>query len=112
MFRMGHWSIYASGTPSVIVWVENKAANEGESCEAISGVVAAISYRDSDGRTLAQITRAYSLPFSRAALALASAAFAVPTRVVKPAASCAAISARILRSSALPASFSPLMNVE
>jgi hypothetical protein len=61
MFRMGHWSIYASGTPSVIVWVENKAANEGESCEAISGVVAAISYRDSDGRTLAQIARAYWL---------------------------------------------------
>jgi len=59
-----------------------------------------------------QMEKSYALAFSRAALAASRAVRAVPTRLVNPAASLAAMSARILRSSVLPASFRPLMNVE
>lgn len=58
---LGQWSVYASGIPSVIVWVENKEADEGQYCESISGVIAVVSYRDTKGTPLGKVARAYWL---------------------------------------------------
>jgi hypothetical protein len=61
VLRLGQWSVYASGAPSLIVWLENREADEGECCAPIWGIVATVRYRDSNGTALAKIARAYWL---------------------------------------------------
>jgi hypothetical protein len=58
VFRMGMWSPYHARNTSVIVWIENKVAEEGESSEP-AYVAATIKYVGGGSNVVVHIPRAY-----------------------------------------------------
>jgi hypothetical protein len=57
-FRMGTWSPFPTRTQGVIVWIENKVADEGKSSNA-AYAAATIRYAAADDKMVGHVARAY-----------------------------------------------------